>query len=204
MLELDHLAVAGETLEEAAAAVEAALGVAMQAGGRHARFGTHNRLLGLADGLYLEAIAIDPEAPAPDRPRWFDLDRFSGPARLHNWICRARDLDAALARLGPGAGAPVALERGALRWRMAVPADGRLAHDECHPAVMQWDCAAHPADMLPASGCALHRLVVVHPEAHALRELLAPLLTDPRVAFEAGAPALMAEIDTPHGRRALR
>ena len=71
-MELDHIAVAGACLEAAAAHVEEALGVALQSGGEHQRFGTHNRLLGLADGLYLEAIAIDPCAPDPDRPRWFD------------------------------------------------------------------------------------------------------------------------------------
>ncbi len=83
---LDHIAVSGTTLPEAVAAVEEALGVRMQPGGEHAVFHTHNALLGLADGLYLEAIAINPDAPVPERPRWFDLDRFAGPARLTNWI----------------------------------------------------------------------------------------------------------------------
>ena len=51
-------------------------------------FGTHNLLLGLDDGLYLEVISIDPGAPQPAFPRWFDLDRFSGVPRISNWICR--------------------------------------------------------------------------------------------------------------------
>ncbi len=55
---LDHLAVSGETLEAAQNYVEEALGVSMQTGGEHAVFHTHNKLMGLADGLYLEAIAI--------------------------------------------------------------------------------------------------------------------------------------------------
>ena len=92
MLELDHLAVSGATLEAARAAVEDALGVPMQPGGEHDVFHTHNTLLGLEDGLYLEAIAINPAAPTPDRPRWFDLDRFEGSARLSNWICRTDDI----------------------------------------------------------------------------------------------------------------
>lgn len=205
MLELDHIAVAGETLDVATEAVETALGVGLRPGGRHDVFFTHNRLLGLADGLYLEAIAIDPDAPAPARPRWFDLDRFSGTARLTNWICRSDDLDADLAHLGAGAGAPVALSRGDLRWRMAVPADGRLPFDNCHPALIQWDCDQHPAALLPASGCALRRLMVAHPEAAELRARLAPLLDEAsRVEFEPGPPGLMAEIDTPHGLRVLR
>lgn len=38
------------------------------------QFGTHNRCLGMEDGIYLEVIAVDPEAPPPSRPRWFGLD----------------------------------------------------------------------------------------------------------------------------------
>lgn len=199
-MELDHFAVAGETLEAARAHVEAALGVAMQPGGQHARFGTHNTLLGLADGLYLEAIAIDPAAPAPDRPRWFDLDRFAGAARLSNWICRVPDLAAALAAAPSGAGDIVDLERGALSWRMAVPASGVLPYDDRFPALIEWQGDLHPATMLAPSGCALRRLVVTHPEAQALAELCGSL---ERVVFETGPSGLRAEIDTPHGLRVL-
>ncbi|GGH30547.1 Glyoxalase-like domain-containing protein [Cribrihabitans marinus] len=200
-MQLDHLAVAGESLGAAAEAVETALGVPMQSGGRHARFGTHNRLLGLAGGLYLEAIAVDPDAPDPGRARWFDMDRFSGPPRLGNWICRTGDLDAALAALPVAAGKPVALERGDLQWRMAVPDDGVLPFDNLFPALIQWQGDLHPASMLTDRGCALRRLVVSHPDAAALAEVLAPI---PLVVIEPGEPGLMAEFDTPHGLRVLR
>ena len=204
MMELDHIAVAGETLEAAAEAVETALGVALQPGGAHDVFHTHNRLLGLADGLYLEAIAVNPDAPRPDRPRWFDLDRFSGPPRLTNWICRSGDIDGLLAALPPGAGKTVALARGDFRWRMAVPADGILPFDNRFPALIQWDCAAHPAARLADAGCALRRLVVAHPRARDLAALLAPHLRDARVVFETAEESrLLAEIDTPHGLRSL-
>jgi hypothetical protein len=203
MISLDHIAVAGTTLEEAAEAVESALGVVLQPGGRHERFGTHNQLLRLADGLYLEAIAIDPGAPPPDRPRWFDLDRFAGPPRLASWICKADDLDAALARL-PSAGKPVDLARGDLRWRMAVPASGAAAFGGLHPALIEWQSPVHPSRLLASAGCSLRRLVVAGPDARALAAVLAPVFTDPRVAFEhADAPHLVAEIDTPHGPRVL-
>ncbi len=202
MLELDHIAVSGVTLEEAAAAVEAALGVPLQPGGKHDHFGTHNMLLGLADGLYLEAIAADPDAPPPDRPRWFDLDTFDGPARLTNWICHTNDMDAVVATL-PGAGGALPLQRGDLRWQMAVPPDGHLPFDNLHPAVIEWQTPQHPSAMLPDSGCTLRRLIITHPEAMALRDLLAPYLVDARLVFETGAPGLRAEIDTPHGARIL-
>ena len=202
MLKLDHLAVAARDLDEGRAAVEEALGVALQPGGQHAHFGTHNLLLGLAGGLYLEVIAIDPHAPRPGHARWFDLDRFDAAPKLQAWICRSEDLGAALAR-HPQAGDPVPLARGDLSWRMAVPRDGRLPFDGVFPALMQWDGDAHPARRLSASGCALARLVVCHPDAGSLADLLGRDLTDDRVVFETGPTGLRAEIRTPSGLRVL-
>ncbi|MEQ9260398.1 MAG: VOC family protein [Roseovarius sp.] len=202
VLELDHLAVAAETLEEGREAVEDALGVRLQPGGTHARFGTHNLLLGLEDGLYLEVIAVDPAAPRPGGARWFDLDRFEGWVRPQVWICRTRDLAAFVAEC-PEAGAMHDLERGDLRWRMAVPEDGVLPFGNRFPAVMEWRCDAHPAARLAPSGCALRRMVIGHPEAEALSARLGPWLEDDRVVIETGPLGLRYEIDTPLGLRVL-
>jgi len=201
-MELDHLAVTGETLEAAAGHVEAALGAVMAPGGQHARYGTHNRLLGLGAGLYLEAIAVEPAAPAPLDARWFGLDDVAGPPRLSAWICRVRDLEAALAAAPEGAGRIVALERGDLRWRMAVPQSGHLPFDGVFPALIEWEGAAHPSARLPEAGCRLGVLEVSHPRAGALRAALAGL-SDPRVRIVEGVPGLRAVIDTPGGERGL-
>ena len=203
-MQLDHIAVAGKTLEEATEAVESALGVFLQPGGQHDLFATHNRLLGLADGFYIEAIATDPSVRPPKRPRWFDLDDFSGPARLTNWICRTDDIAAILPGLPDGVGMPVALQRGDLCWLMAVPADGKLPYDNMFPALIEWQGSLHPGAMLAPSGCALRRLVVAHPHADALAGILAPVLRDAKVVFEPGPTGLMAEIDTRNGLRVLR
>jgi hypothetical protein len=200
-MELDHFAVAAATLDEASAVVEEALGVKMQPGGQHQMFGTHNRLLALDGGLYLEAIAVDPAAPDPGRARWFDLDQFSGPARLTNWICRTDDLQASIDALPDGVGSPVALSRGDLLWSMAVPTNGQLPYDNLFPALIQWHGDLHPGAMLTPAGCALRRLVVRHPKAEELREKVQ--LNDSRVVFEAGPIGLLAEIDTPNGLRVL-
>mgnify|MGYP006277190205 FL=1 len=187
----DHLAVGCTRLADGVAHLEAALGVRLAPGGRHPDFGTHNRLLSLGPGEYLEVIAADPEAPAPGRPRWFDLDRFEGPPRLAAWIVRVPDLAAA--------GAPgeiLELARGAYRWRMAVPADGVLPVDGLHPAMIAWR-GPHPADALPDAGCRLGALVLRHPEPARLAAL--PGADDPRVTVEAGPPGLSARIDCPNG-----
>lgn len=199
MMELDHVAVAGKDLAAAVAFCEAALGVPMGPGGQHARYGTHNRLIGLVPQLYLEAIAIDPDAPPPPDARWFGLDDFSGPARLDKWICRVRDIDAAIAAL-PMAGRRVDLDRDGLRWSMAVPEDGRLPFDGLFPALIQWHAPTPPGQSLPPSGLVLDRLTVAHPEAGHLQALLAPHLQAPLVRFEpAEAPRLSAGLTGPQG-----
>ena len=153
MLKLDHIAVTGQTLAAATDYVAVALGLRPQTGGQHPHFGTHNTLLGLAEGLYVEAIAIDPAAPPPAYPRWFDLDRFTGPPRLTHWIVACDDLDAALAALGPSYGRPVPLTRGAYRWRMAVPHGGVAGYDGMAPMIMQWDGDLHPSTALGGGTC---------------------------------------------------
>ena len=200
MLRLDHLAVTCATLAEGVAQVEAALGLPMVAGGKHAAMGTHNRLMRLGD-LYLEVIAPDPDAPAPDRPRWFDLDHARGPARLTHWVAACDDLDAALALAPGGAGTATELSRGDLRWRMGIPATGRLPFDGAFPALIQWH-GTPPAVTLPDTGARLMRLVVTHPEAGALCRALAGL-SDPRLMIEVGPMSLRAQIDTAHGQREL-
>ena len=202
-LVFDHLAVSAMALDEGVAAVEAALGVRLQGGGQHPHMATHNRLLGLGD-LYLEVIAADPSTPHPAWPRWFDLDRFNGPPRLTNWIAACDDLEAAVAASPPGVGVPVDLQRGDYRWRMAVPADGRLPFDGCFPALIQWQGALHPAGALPDSGVRLTRLEIAHPQAAALRAALAGRLSDKRVVIVAGpAKAMRASFATPNGLRVL-
>lgn len=201
MQALDHIVLCAARLEDGIAAVEAALGVALQAGGKHSYMGTHNALLGLGPSAYLEVIAVDPAAPAPSHPRWFGLDRFSGPPRLTNWVVRVDDLDAALAAAPEGTGHPVSLARGDFRWRMGVPADGRLPFDDAFPALIQWQEGLHPCDRLPDAGCRLTRLDIGHPDAAGLRRALP--LDDPHVAIAAGPRVLRATIATPHGPRVL-
>lgn len=202
MLALDHLAVSAASLEEGANWVEMALGVAPTGGGKHSNMGTHNRLLSLGD-LYLEVIAIDPAAPKPTHPRWFDLDHFRGAPRLTNWICRTEDLDAALGSAPEGTGTATDLARGDYRWRFAVPPTGKLPFDDCFPALIQWQGDLHPAKTLRDHGIRLTRLEITHPHAPVLRTALAGLV-DPRIHVLLGpCHALRATFDTPDGPRVL-
>ena len=172
---LDHLVVACRSLDAGRAWCEATFGVAPQPGGRHALMGTHNLLLSLASAhqplAYLELIAIDPDAPAPAQPRWFDLDDAALQAaidtpRLVHWVARTGDLEAtvaALRALDADPGRIVAAERmtprGMLRWRITLPGDGRRPWAGAMPLWIQWS-GEHPSDALPASGIAIESLEV--------------------------------------------
>lgn len=198
MLVLDHLAVACSDLAEGTAWVEERLGVTLERGGRHALYGTHNRLLGLADGLYLEVIAADPDALPEAGYRWFGLDHFTGPPRLANWICQTDSFDDAPVEAGP----PRDLTRGDLNWRITVPDDGALPFGGACPTLIRWGArTVHPSEGLPESGCRLIRFAVCHPQAGDIRAMID--LPDPRVALTTGPFAMEATFETPHGLRTI-
>jgi len=160
--ELDHVVVAARSLEEGSAWVEAALGVKMLPGGKHALMGTHNRVLSIGNGRYLEVIAIDPEAPPPARPRWFGLDEPAtrarlerGPVLLH-WAERTDDIEEAV-RGYPERVEILDVTRGDLAWRITVAPDGGLPCAGACPTLIQWK-GPRPGDRLPPSGCELLEL----------------------------------------------
>jgi hypothetical protein len=228
-LELDHLVVAARTLEEGARFIAETLGVEPIAGGKHVAMGTHNRLLGLWGGAYLEVIAIDPDAEPeragnesapPRRPRLFALDEPAmharlerGPALTH-WVARVarpKDLGRWQAQYPARIPDVMPMARGELTWRLTVPADGRFpawqgAGDGIVPTLIQWDTAAHPSARLPQTGLALKTLKARHPRADEIRTQLEWLGAAHLIELEGaadGQAALTAEIETPNGVRTL-
>jgi hypothetical protein len=192
-LALDHLMVAAASLDEGVRWCEATFGITPGAGGRHALFGTHNRLFSIAGpdfpDAYFEIISIDPDAPPPGRARWFGLDAIdlSGGPRLVHWVARTEAIDEALGRwraLGLDPGRAIEASRdtpaGRLVWRIAVRDDGRLFAGGAWPTLIEWGGSTHPARAMPTSGVMLRAL--------SLRRL-------PRETL----PALCAEFDTPRG-----
>lgn len=194
---------AARDLDAGAAWLAERLGVSLSPGGRHGRMGTHNRLLGLDQGFYLELIAIDPAAAAPGRPRWFGLDALVLPEdrpRLIHWVARCDDIGQELSKCRHDAGEILAMERGDFRWRITVPADGHLPGDGLLPSLIQWDVALHPAQRLPESGCRLMKLEAFHPARGVLRDGLAALGLERHLDVHPGAtPELVAYLKTPRG-----
>lgn len=229
-LELDHLVVAARTLEEGARYIADTLGVEPAAGGRHAAMGTHNRLLGLWGGAYLEVIAIDPDAESgragrdagelPVRPRWFALDDPAMRARLEHgpylahWVARVprpKDLGRWQSQYPARIARVIPMERGELTWRLTVPEDGAFPSwdgigEGVLPTLIQWDTVEHPSARLPQTGLALKALKARHPRAQALRGQLEWLGAAHLIELESASgnsAALTAEIETPAGLRTL-
>jgi hypothetical protein len=210
---IDHLVVAAASLGEGAAWLEELLGIELGPGGKHAAMGTHNRLLRLGPRLYLELIAVDPDAPAPGRARWFGLDgaalraRIAECPRLIHWVARCDDIVAASAASPEPLGDILDLSRGDFRWRITVPADGHLPGEGLVPSLIQWLSPSHPATLLPDHGCALMKLEGFHPHPSLIRSALAsPGLKEALALFpaESGeAPSLAAHIKTPAGLREI-
>lgn len=211
-IDIDHLVVAADTLEQGAAWCESLLGVAPGPGGTHAWMGTHNRLLRI-DGpgferCYLEIIAIDPAAPAPGRARWFGLDdpalreAVRGEPRFIHAVARAAGVEPlrqALRAAGhdPGLVQPAHRDTpsGRLSWRITVRDDGQLLERGALPTLIEWQ-GPHPCDRLAASPVRLTALSL-RAWTPAVRELLRPpagVATD-----RADGPALRATLATPHG-----
>jgi hypothetical protein len=178
---LDHLVVAAATLEQGEDHVESLLGVRPQRGGKHVAMGTHNSLLKLGERSYLEVIAIDPDGAAPARPRWFALDnialraRLDDSPRLIHWVARTDDIDAARRACPIDPGDVHVMKRGALTWRITIPADGHLPGAGILPTLIQWGDERHPTDTMPESGIRLAALAGAHPEPGAMHAALAAL-----------------------------
>ena len=204
MIAFDHIAIAATALDDGARHLEAALGVPLEPGGRHAQMGTHNRLLSLGPGEYLELITIDPDGTPPGRPRWFGLDAFQGAPRPQGWVLRTDDLDAALDLAPEGTGTPVLFRRDTLSWRFALPDSGVQPFDGIAPPLIEWGPGVpHPSGRLPDRGVRLTALTLRHPQADALRAALALLTSDPRLSVEPGPAGIVARFDTPSGLRVL-
>ena len=225
---IDHLVVAAHSLAQGVAWCQATLGATPGPGGRHAVMGTHNRLLAIASPAfpqaYLEILAIDRDAPAPGRPRWFGLDdavlqaQLQDAPRLLHAVLRTDTIEAqrlALVALGLDPGALLAVERdtpdGLLSWRILVRADGQIACAGALPTLIQWQ-GRHPAAGMALSPVALRKVALGRlsaPVAGVLRLQGAAVNTNTGTGTSTGistrttGPVLAVTLDTPLGAVAL-
>jgi len=205
-LAFDHLVVAAASLEQGSDFIAEKLGVRLQPGGQHVGMGTHNALMRIGSRLYLEVMAIDPQASAPGRPRWFDLDEprmraalAEGPALIH-WAVRTHDIETDALRSPIASGTILPMARGDLRWRITVPDDGHLPARGMVPTLIEWSDDRHPADRLPDAGVRFVTMAAEHPEPAPVRAALAALGLSEMLKVTYGrSPRLAAMLRTPRG-----
>jgi len=209
-----HLRLRADKRRHGVHGCEPILGASLAGGGAHPLMGTHNRLLRIATErfprAYLEVIAIDPDAPPPDSPRWFDLDdpalhhAVRQQPRLVHFVARsdqAAGAVKALHALGIERGPLVHAERptsnGVLQWQISIRPDGQRLFYGALPTLIQWS-NAHPADSMPESGVTLLSLQVRHPRAEPL-DAAHRAIGLQQVQVARGAPNLVATLATPKG-----
>jgi hypothetical protein len=206
-LRVDHLVYATPDLTRGVDELAQLLGVRATPGGQHPGLGTRNALIALGPDSYIEIVAPDPEQPAPSTPRWFGIDDLEH-SKLATWAAKGTDLEQLRATavqngipLGPVARGSRRRPDGVeLSWQLTDPrasvADGIV------PFFIDWGPSPHPARSA-ANGAALISLRAEHPDPQSVQHMLQQLGL-PFTVSPAMHPALVATIDSPHGRVELR
>jgi len=211
MLQLDHITVIAPSLAEGVLHVRNCLDLDVPFGQRHAYMGTHNHLLQLGDSVYLEIVALDPEAVATGRSRWFGLDDqdqvrsdWDEGRRLRGWVARTNVIDAVLAGREDIFGAKVPLPANDPSFDFAIPNDGSLPLDGAAPSII--DRRGKPRSMAAIAdlGARLNSFTLEHPEPAALETLYRALTIDrPPEIVKGPKLRYRARIETPAGAREL-
>lgn len=207
---IDHMVITAPSLAAGVEYVRQALGVTPQAGGEHPRMGTHNCFLKLGERVYLEVVSVNPGAPRPDRPRWFQLDELDSirVPRLATWIVRTDDIQAAAAASPVPLGHVEPMSRGQLNWLITIPKDGSLPLQGLAPTLIQWPPETHPTNTLQDLGCSLIRLEGFHSQAEKVSDVLESIGFEGKFSVSplppGELPYLVAHIQTPAGPRQLR
>lgn len=206
---IDHLVVTSGTLRSGIEFIEDNLHVQMQPGGQHVRMGTHNAVLKLGAGLYLEVIAVDPTLPPPERPRWFNLDSLTTDREplLATWVARTESLNEIHEILTVSPGTTESMERGHWRWKITIPADGKMPLGGAFPSFIQWETSDHPSDRMPNSGLTLQQLEIHCDHADLLRTNLQLAKLNGPVVVNESTPdqrvVLKARFQTENGLRTI-
>ena len=183
-LAFDHLVIASADLAAGIAYIRNTFGVEIPRGGQHHFMGTHNAVMAVGDGIYLEVVAIDPSLPAPPGPRWFGLDttalkdRMKDDPVLVHYVLRTNNMAATLegidAGLLDGLGPVMAASRGDLCWQISLNSDGIPPEGGSIPSLIEWQ-GTPPQYGMAFPGPVFERLICHHPDVDRLEHWLQAL-----------------------------
>jgi Glyoxalase-like domain len=211
MLHLDHLTIVAPALVDGVNHVRTCLGIDIPYGRVHPDMGTHNHVLRLGDGAYLEVIAVNPGAPLPVGPRWFGLDdknavqtAWDRGFRLRGWVARTDDIDSVLSQHGKILGRKTQLSREGRVFSFSLLPDGSLPLGGVAPSVIDRDGRAPPIGSMPDLGAQLRALVVEHPDPDEVAALYEKLgIENPPTVQKGDQLRYRAKIETPSGLKEL-
>jgi len=202
---IDHIAVGADSLEQGIAAMQAALGIELNAGSKHDLMSTHNKVMQAGNESFFELIAIDPDAPTPERTRWFTLDNSNTQKRIAErpralcWVVGTDDLDGIVASSPVDLGEIVTFVRGDRSWRLTVPADGHLPQGGLLPAFIEWSPGPHPSTGQQDLGVTLESVNISHPNPDEFKQLLTTLNVAHLAKVTQGDEALSFTCSSPNG-----
>ena len=209
MLAFDHLAITSHKLSSGMDYIRRVFGVEIPLGGQHHFMGTHNAVMAVGDGIYIEVIAIDPSLPVPPYPRWFGLgnaafeDRLKDQPLLTHYVLRTPDIDATLAALSPQLreklGPVHKASRGDLSWKITIHESGLPPEGGCLPALIEWNGKPPQYDMT-SPGPQFDRLHLCHPDLEGLTSNLTQmgagdLMANGLICLEKSAVQLKADFN---------
>jgi hypothetical protein len=199
---MDHLVFGVPDLARGIERVELATGVRARFGGQHPGRGTHNALLSLGAGRYLEIIALDPEQAEAPGLLYPELKSLPEP-RCIAWAVAVESVADVAERLRAANIEPVGPLEGS-----RVQADGRLLAwktlrligptVEGLPFFIEWQKGTpHPSRTSP-SGCRLTSFEIEHTDPEGTRRILKSLGAE--AAITPGLRVrLKARLQTPKG-----
>lgn len=212
MLKLDHLTIIAPSLHEGVEHVRTCLGLDVPFGTRHTYMGTHNHRLQLGGGVYLEIIAADPDGDTPQKARWFGLDNaaqiradWDRGQRLRGYVASTEAMANMLTMFPDIFGEERSLPPSAPEFGFAIPKDGSLPLNGAAPSLIDHRGVPTAMEDIPDLGARLVDFTLTHPDLNALTQLYDKLALDRPPRLNDGSElCLMAEIETPSGRRQLR
>lgn len=207
--EIDHLVIGAGSLTQGVNYVKNLLNVDIPYGGEHQKMGTHNHLMRLGDGVFLEVIAVNRQAEPPQRPRWFGLDdpfirhKIEHQPALLTWVVNTQNLNELIQNANFSLGKAELICRGDLSWHFGLPGDGRLLAGGMLPYAIQWHTDKHPSGNMTDLGCRFHALEIFHPYPDWLQTALESInafhLVDVHGLPANELPYLIAHLQTPDG-----
>lgn len=178
--QFDHLVIAADNLEQGIEYIEQKFNAKIPFGGAHDQMGTHNHLMQIGHGIFLELIAINPTAtpPTPPQKRWFNLDNPTLQKQLKNqpllvtWVARTNNLQAEIKHLKVDIGKIHNVSRGNLSWQITIPQNGAPTEHGLFPPLIEWQNNQSPAPKMANLGIKLQQFTLTHPQPQKLKGLL--------------------------------